>query len=180
MKKDCKWFINVGESNIFGFYGFPVPRSSPSEEIFASKRIWGKVFGLVGSNSKMTAGELVVFYKLLSGSNSFCSRNKMSEILQCRVNMAPTKHHPVIKHPSCANQHWWMVTILSCKHLNECNPMAKHPILKKYVQSFHIIQMKSFFWVCNYEYGESNNNIKKHNVLCSHVWLWERISTLYV
>jgi len=155
MKKDCKWFINVGESNIFGFYWLPLPpTSSPSEEIFASKRIWGKVFGLVGSNSKMTAGELVVFYKLLSGSNSFCSRIDLSEILQCWVNMAPTKHHPVIKHPSCANQHWWMVTILSCKHLNECNPMAKHPVLKKYVQSFHIIQMKSFF--------------------CVQLWVWKK------
>jgi hypothetical protein len=81
------------------FIGFPSPRSSPCEEILhPSKRIWGKVFGLVGSNSKMTARELVVFYKLLSGSNSFCSRNDLSE------NFAPTKHHPVIKHPSCANQ----------------------------------------------------------------------------
>jgi hypothetical protein len=28
----------------------------------------------------------------------------------------------------------------------ECNPMTKRPVLKKYVQSFHIIQTKSFFF----------------------------------
>jgi hypothetical protein len=57
----------------------------------------------------------------------------------------------VIKHPSCANQLRWMVTVLLCKHLNECNPMSKHPVLKKYVQSFHIVQMKKII-VCSYEY----------------------------
>jgi hypothetical protein len=159
MKKDSKWFINVGESNIFGFYWLPPPpRSSPSEEILHPREFWGKVFGLVGSNSKMIAGELVVLYKLLSGSNSFCSRKDLSEILQCRVKMAPTNHHPVIEHSSCANQCWWMVTILSCKHLNECNPMTKHPVFKNYVQCFHIIQTKS----CS----------------CVQFWVWEKAITL--
>jgi hypothetical protein len=82
------------------------PHASPQVKRFCIQveEFGGKVFGLVGSNSKMTAAELIVFYKLLSGSNPFCSRNDLSEILQPRVNMAPTKHHPVIKHPSCANQ----------------------------------------------------------------------------
>jgi hypothetical protein len=64
--------------------------------------------------------------------------------------------------------------------------MIEHPVLKKYVQSFHIIQMKSLFFCVVMGMGKSNN-IKKSTMsyvvmfgygkglahcMCSHVWLW--------
>jgi hypothetical protein len=69
----------------------------------------------------------------------------------------------------------------------EWNPMIEHPVLKKYVQSFHIIQMKSFFWCVVMRMGKSNNPKKKNTMsyvvmfgyekglahcMYSHVWLW--------
>jgi hypothetical protein len=80
------------------------------------------------------------------------------------------------------------------KQAFECNPMTKRPVLKKYVQSFHIMQNKIFysffFCVCSVMgMGQSNNPKKEEkgtmsyvvmfgygkglaHCMCSHVWLW--------
>ncbi len=163
MKKRSKWLINVGESNIFGFYWLPLPPHLPKWRDFASKTIWCKVFGLVGSNSKMTAGELVVFYKLLSGSNSFCSRNELPEILQCRVNMAPTKHHPVIKHRSCANQRRWMNGHnLFVQAFEWMQPYVQTPSLEKICSIYSYNPNEIYFLCAVMSMGKSNNKKKTH------------------
>jgi hypothetical protein len=49
----------------------------------------------------------------------------------------------------------------------ECYPMTKRSVLKKYVPSFHIIQMKSSSFLCAVMgMGQSNNQQKKEKAQC--------------
>ncbi len=57
----------------------------------------------------------------------------------CRVNMPHTEHHPVTEHPSCADQCWWMNTLIFKSILTRC------PVLKKFVQHFYILHHDTWF-----------------------------------
>ncbi len=74
-----------------------------------------------------------------------------------RVNMAPTEHHLVIEHPSCAYKRRWMVAVLCASIWMQ--PYDQMPVLEKCVWSFYIIPFFKFF--CAIMGMEKRNNSKK-------------------
>jgi hypothetical protein len=76
------------------------------------------------------------------------SCSEVSNMQASRVNMPPTKHHPVTKHLFCADQRWWMVTVLCASVWIQ--PYDETPSLEKICLIFSYNPNEIFFGVCSY------------------------------